>query len=82
MTEQNDNSDFSQAHIRSRSIQKIAKTFPNSPRIRIEVISALANKFKLRTKPNQSKARRPKNKLTEKEKVAQKLFRQAQYAVI
>ena len=33
-----------------------------------EVISALANKLKLRNKPTQSKAGRPKNELTESEK--------------
>ena len=68
MTEQSDDSAFSQAHIRSRSIQKVAKTLPKSPRKRKEVISALANKFKLRIKPTQSKAGRPKNELTESEK--------------
>ena len=67
MTEQNDDSAFSQAHIRSRSIQKVAKTLPKSPRKRKEVISALTNKFKLRIKPTQSKAGRPKNELTESE---------------
>ena len=50
VTEQNDDSAFSQAQIRSRSIQKVAKTLPKSPRKRKEVISALANKFKLRIK--------------------------------
>ena len=44
VTEQNDDSAFSQAHIRSRSA---AKTLPKSPRKRKKVISALANKFKL-----------------------------------
>ena len=68
MTEQNEDSDFSQAHIRSRSIQKVAKTLPKSPRKHKKVISALINKFKLRIKPTQSKARRPKNELTESEK--------------
>ena len=68
MTEQNDDSAFSQAHIRSRSIQKVAKTLPKSPRKRKKVISALANKFKLCIKPTQSKAGKPKNELTEKEK--------------
>ena len=63
--EQNDDSAFSRAHISSRSIQKVAKTLPKSPRKRKEVISALANKFKLRIKPTQSKAGRPKNELTE-----------------
>ena len=66
--EQNDDSSFSQAHIRSRSIQKVAKTFPKSPRKCKEVISALENKFKLRINPNQSKAGRPKKELTESEK--------------
>ena len=60
VTEQNDDSAFSQAHIRSRSIQKVAKTPPKSPRKCKEVISALANKFKLRINPIQSKAGRPK----------------------
>ena len=32
VTDQNDDSAFSEAHIRSRSIQKEAKTFPKSPR--------------------------------------------------
>ena len=31
-TEQNDDSAFSQTHIRLRSIQKVAKAFPKSPR--------------------------------------------------
>ena len=34
VTEQNDDSAFSQAHRRSRSIQKVAKTLPKSPRKR------------------------------------------------
>ena len=68
VTEQNDDSAFSQAHIRSRSIQKVAKTLPKSPRKCKEVISALANKFKLRINPIQSKAGRPKSELTESEK--------------
>ena len=68
MTEQNDDSAFSQVHIRSRSIQKATKTLPKTPRKRKEVISTLANKFKLRVKPTQSKAGRPKNELTESEK--------------
>ena len=51
VTEQKDDSAFSEAHIRSMSIQKIAKTLPKSPRKRKE--------FKLRIKPTQ--ARRPKN---------------------
>ena len=68
VTEQNDNSAFSQAHIRSRSINKVAKTLPKNPRKRKKVISALANKFKLRIKPTQSKAGRPKNELAESEK--------------
>ena len=58
MTEQNDDSAFSQAHIRSMNIQKIAKTLPKSPRKRKE--------FKLRIKPTQ--ARRPKNELSDREK--------------
>ena len=66
--EQNDGSAFSQAHIRSRSIQKVAKTFPKSPRKCNKVISALENKFKLRINPNQSKAGRPKKELTESKK--------------
>ena len=75
MTEQNDDSTSSQVYIRSRSIQKVAKTLPKSPRKRKEVTSALANKFKLRIKPTQSKAGRPKNDLIETEKkMAQKLF--------
>ena len=65
VTEQNDDSAFSQAHIRSRSA---AKTLPKSPRKRKKVISALANKFKRCIKPTQSKAGKPKNELTEKEK--------------
>ena len=68
VTEQDDNSAFSQALIRSRSIRKVAKTLPKSPRKRKELISALANKFKLRLKPNQSKAGGPKNGLAESEK--------------
>ena len=59
---------FLQAHITSRSIQKVAKTLPKRSRKRKEVISALANKFKLRIKPTQSRARRPKNELIESEK--------------
>ena len=55
VTEQNDDPTFSQAH-RSRSIQKVAKTLPKSPRKRKEVISALANKFKQCIKSIQSKA--------------------------
>ena len=74
VTEQNDDSAFSQAQIRSRSIQKVAKTLPKSPRKRKEVISALANKFKLCIKPTQSKAGRPKNELTESEKERFKNF--------
>ena len=68
VTEQNDDSAFSQAHIRSRSIQKVAKTLPKNPRKRKEVISALPNKFKLRIKPTLSKAGRPKNESTGREK--------------
>ena len=68
MTEQNDDSAFSQAHIRSRSINKVAKTLPKNHRKCKKVISALANKFKLRIKPTQSKAGRPKKKLAESEK--------------
>ena len=45
LTEQNDDSTFWQAHIRSRSIQKVAKILPKSPRKRKEVISALANYY-------------------------------------
>ena len=48
VTEQNDDSDFSQAHIRSRSIQEVAETLQKSPRKSKEVILALARKFKLR----------------------------------
>ena len=33
-TEQNDDSAFSQAHIRSRSIRKVAETLPKTPRKR------------------------------------------------
>ena len=65
---QSDDSAFSQAHIRSRSIQKVGKTLPKSARKSREVISALANKFELRIKPTQSKAGRPKKELTESEK--------------
>ena len=38
VTEQNHMSAFSQVHKRSRSIQKVAKTLPKSPRKREEVI--------------------------------------------
>ena len=68
MTEQNNDSAFSQAHIRSRSIQKVAKTLSSSPRKRSEVISVLTSKFKLCIKPSQLKAGRPDNELTESEK--------------
>ena len=34
VTKENDDSVFSQAHIRSRSVQKVAKTLPKSPRKR------------------------------------------------
>ena len=51
VTEQNDDSAFSQFHIRSRSIQKVAKTHSKNPRKRREAILALANKFKLSIKP-------------------------------
>ena len=64
-SDENDDSAFLQAHIRSRSIQKVAKTLPKSPRKHKEFISALANKFKLRIKPTQSKPGRPKNELTD-----------------
>ena len=74
MTEQNNDSAFSQAHIRSRSIQKVVKTLSKSPRKRNEVISALASKFKLRIKPTQLKAGRPNNELTESEKEWHKNF--------
>ena len=57
----NDDSAFSQAHLRSRSILKVAKTLSKSPKKCKEVISALANKFKLSIKPTQSKAGRSKN---------------------
>ena len=60
VTEQNDDSTFSEAHIRSNIIQKVAKTLLKRPRKCKEVISALANKFKPRIKPTQSKAWRPK----------------------
>ena len=68
MTEQNHSSAFWQAYIRLESIQKVPKTLPKSPRKYREAISALANKLKLRIKPTQSKAERPKNELTEIEK--------------
>ena len=68
VTEQNNGSAFSQAYIKSRIIQKVAKALPKSPRKRQEVISALANKLKLRIKATQSKAGRPKNELIESEK--------------
>ena len=68
VTEQNDVSASSQAHIRSKNIQKDAKTLPKSPRKRKEVISALANKFKPRIQPTQSKTGRPKNELAKSEK--------------
>ena len=74
VTEENDDSAFLQAHIRSRSIQKVTKTLPKSPRKRKEVIPALANKFKQRIKPTLSKAGRPKNELTESEKNDSKTF--------
>ena len=67
-SDENDDSAFLQAHIRSRSIQKVAKTLSKSPRKHKEFISALANKFKLRIKPTQSKPGRPKNELTESKK--------------
>ena len=47
---------------------QVAKTLPKSRRKRKEFVPALANKFKLRIKPTQSKAERPKNELTESEK--------------
>ena len=59
---------FASPHKPRRSIQKVAKTLPKSPRKRKEVISALVKKFKLRIKPTQSKTGRPKNELTESEK--------------
>ena len=59
---------FASQHKPTRSIQKVAKTLPKSPRKRKEVISALVKKFKLRIKPTQSKTGRPKNELTESEK--------------
>ena len=68
MAEQNDDSAFSQAHIRSSTIQKVAKTPIKSPKKRKDVILALANKFKLCIKLTQSKAGRPKNEFTESEK--------------
>ena len=74
VTEQNDDSAFSQAYIRSRSIQKVLKTLPKSPRKCKEDISALTNKFKLRIKPAQLKAGRPKSELTESEKNCSKTF--------
>ena len=74
VTEQNDDSDFSQAHIRSRSIQEVAETVQKSPRKRKEVILALARKFKLRINSAQSKAEGPKNELTEGEKEWLKSF--------
>ena len=64
VTKVNDDSVFSQAHIRSRSVQKVAKTLPKSPGKSGEVISALENKFKQPIKSKQSKAGRPKNQLT------------------
>ena len=67
-TEQNDDSAFSQTHIRLRSIQKVAKALPKSPRKQKEVISKLANKFKLLIRLTLSKAGRTKNELTESEK--------------
>ena len=63
VTEENDDSPFWQDHIRSSR-----KNTSKSPRKRKEVISALANKFKLRIKPTQLKTGRPKKKLTESEK--------------
>ena len=68
VTEQNNNFAFLQIHIRSRSIQKVAKTLPKSPRKYKEVISTLANKFKLRIKPTLLKTGRAKIELTESEK--------------
>ena len=64
VTKVNDDSVFSQAHIRSRSVQKVAKTLPKSPGKSGEVISALENRFKQPIKSKQSKAGRPKNQLT------------------
>ena len=57
VTEQYDNFASSQPQIRSRSIQKVAKTLPKSPRKHKGLISALANKLKLRIKSTQSKAK-------------------------
>ena len=62
-TEQNDDSAFAQAYIRSRTIQKVAKTLPKSHRKRKEVISALANKFKLRIQANRIKSRKTKKRV-------------------
>ena len=74
MAEQNNDSAFSQAHIRLRNIQKVTKIHPKSPRKSKEVISAWANKFKQFIKPIQLKAGRPKNELTESEKELLKNF--------
>ena len=79
VAEQNDDSAFSQAHRRSKSILKVAKTLPKSPRKRKGVISALTNKFKLHIRPTQSKAGRPKNVLTEGEKEWLKSFLDKSY---
>ena len=68
VTQQNDDSAFLHTHIRLRSIQKVAKTLPKRPRKCKWVISALANKLKLRIKPSQPKAGRPQNEFTESEK--------------
>ena len=62
-TEQNDDSAFAQAYIRSRTIQKVAKTLPKSPRKRKEVIPAFANEFKLRIQANRIKSRKTKKRV-------------------
>ena len=65
VTEQNDDSAFSQARIRSRSIQKVTKILPKRPRKRKEAISTMPNKFKPRINSTHSKVGRRKNELTE-----------------
>ena len=65
VTEQNDDSAFSQAHIRSRSIQKVTKILPKRPRKRKEATSAMPNKFKPRINSTHSKVGRRKHELTE-----------------
>ena len=56
---------FSQHHIKSRSLQKVEKSLPKSPRKRSEIVGALVDKFQLRIKlTGKSKRGRPKNEFT------------------